>query len=96
MIPEGFLALSGFELLGGEVRIRLQKWESATEQRLLVFPQANLSSINSFHEPDDSLEFPWDIVGLESDELENSRWQFTLVTQIVEISFESAWPTAVP
>ena len=93
MIPNGFLALSGFELLRCEVRVRLQTWEPDYEYLSLIFPNAKLSSICTTHDADDPLEFPWDIVGFDSDEMGNSKWRFTLTTHVLEIGFDSVWPT---
>ena len=92
MIEQGFLALSGIELSVGEIRVHLQTWEPEYKYISLLFAQAKLMSIDSVYDQNDSLEFPWDIIRLASDETVDGRWRFTLTSAVVEITFESAWP----
>jgi hypothetical protein len=92
MIEQGFLALSGFELLVGEVRVHLQTWEPEYKYISLPFSQAKLRSIDSVYDQNDTLDFPWDIIEFESNETVDGRWRFTLASDVVEIIFESAWP----
>jgi hypothetical protein len=35
---------------------------------------------------------PWDIIGFDSEQLSDGRWQFCLHTDCIEYIFESPWP----
>ena len=40
----------------------------------------------------DGLDFPWHIIGFDSDPLPDGRWKFCLHTAAIELVFESDWP----
>lgn len=40
----------------------------------------------------DGIGLPWDIIGFDSDPLDDGYWRFCLHTDCVEYLFESKWP----
>ncbi len=55
------------------------------------FIRPSVVSIDDYSD-DEGLEFPWDIIGFESEPLSDGRWRFCLHTDLIEYTFESAWP----
>jgi hypothetical protein len=72
---------------------------AAHKQGKAPFPQFQVTIIrcclfkSDLHDEPDFLDFPWDYQLFDSNPTDNGRWEFTLVSHVLEIVFEAEWPT---
>ena len=96
LIPRSLLALASLELHNKLVILGLTAWETPDQTTKLHFREAKVLSLEQTYDLNDkeiSLDFPWDIFGFESDEKLDNKWRFVINTHILELCFESRWPT---
>lgn len=77
------------------IRLRISPYYLMRPMTEAVFEQARITSIETYSDDGDSLNMPWDIIGLDSYKLEQDRWQFVLHCDGIEYCFESRWPEVV-
>lgn len=62
---------------------------------LARFPLPQLVSVDCSHADNELKEFPWEIIGFDSEQVADGRWEFCLFTDQVEYVFVSGWPVVV-
>jgi hypothetical protein len=55
------------------------------------FSAPRVDSVDDSYNEEDK-DFPWDIIGFDSERLSDGRWNFCLHTDKIEYGFESDWP----
>ncbi len=84
-----------FALSAEELRLTLHPCLREDVLTEAVFPNPqNVSQDDSYSDGNDR-DFPWDIIGFDSEPLADGRWRFCLHTDAVEYVFESEWPEIV-
>jgi hypothetical protein len=91
----GVHAVMGFELRPREIRVKIAPWEDPEDSAVAIFGGARISSVDVYADDADDLNLPWDIIGIDSYELDGQRWRFVLHCGGIEYGFEAQWPTLV-
>jgi hypothetical protein len=89
----GIPAVTGFAMQPEVIRLRLAPWEDLENSTEAVFGGARITSIDVYADDAEDLNLPWDIIGVESYELDGRRWLFVLHCGGIEYGFEAEWPT---
>jgi hypothetical protein len=75
------------------IRLRICPWDEREASTEAVFDLARVTSIEVYADNADSLNLPWDIIGMDCYKLDQERWRFVLHCGGIEYCFESGWPT---
>lgn len=75
------------------IRLRISPWDEMETSTEAVFDLARVTSIEVYADDSDSLNLPWDIIGMDCYKLDQERWRFVLHCGGIEYCFESRWPT---
>ncbi len=90
----GTQGVTGFTASPGAIRISLAPWDGPKVRTIANFREARLASVEAYPAVPGDLDMPWDVIGFDSYELGDGRWQFVLHCDGIEWCFESAWPAA--
>jgi hypothetical protein len=87
-------AITEFAISSDSITIRLAPWidPGIPDSNALVKATFKKAVIKSKEILGDAIEYPWDIVGFDSEPVLNNRWDFYLCTDCIAYGFESDWP----
>jgi hypothetical protein len=93
-------AVTEFVTLNDRILLKLAPWiesggEVTPDSKAVVearFNNADVRSKETNEQASDDIEYPWDIIGFDSDPISDNRWSFCLHTDCIEYLFESDWP----
>ena len=91
-------AVMNFEEKSGTIVLTIAPWPYTNDpdpdmsrKKVAAFDNAVITS-REILEEGATLEYPWDIIGFDSYERGNDRYEFVLHCDEIEIAFESLWP----
>jgi hypothetical protein len=89
----GTHALVAFSIDQTRVMVGVAPWVDLNAVTEATFEAAELLSVWSDrnHTPEE-IALPWDIIGFDSRELSQSRWEFVINCSVVEFCWRSEWP----
>lgn len=74
-----------------EISVVLHPSNEEQSKVSVAFTEVSGMRIDTSHN-EGEISFPLDIIGFESQSLEDNRWAFILHTDMVEFSFHARWP----
>jgi hypothetical protein len=74
-----------------EFAVVLHPSDDETKRVTVTFSDVSLMRFDTSYN-DEEMPFPWDIIGFDSEPLQEGRWAFTLHTDMIEFSFRAGWP----
>lgn len=92
----GTHGVTEFAVSDGAIRLHLAPWSGPPADTVAVFGAARLMSVETDPNDPGDLELPWDVLGVDGDELGSGRWRFVLHCAAIAWRFEADWPVITP
>ena len=86
--------VSSFELSPESLVLILHPWLRAEIFTQARFERPQVVSTDDSH-ADEEHDLPWNIIGFDSEELSDGRWQFCPHSDCIEYVFNSLWPEII-
>ena len=88
-------AITEFVISNDSISLKVTPWIETIYSRYFIlkikatFKKVLIISKEILEEP---VEYPWNIIGFDSEPILNNRWDFYLCTDCIAYGFESDWP----